>query len=129
MSMIHDCQVRATSMGLMVLIVLLAIKVAPVRGGDLFQCPDGKGRVILRDIPCSVPAPAQPPPAQTPSPVAPSRPRAAAVPPAPKRAASPPVETLPPRLFDCLRVRNVKARRQSPDPLAVELAWEVAVQN
>ena len=49
--------------------------------------------------------------------------------PSKKRAASPPIKTLEPQSSDCLRVRSVKARRQSPDPLSVELAWEVAVQN
>jgi hypothetical protein len=50
------------------------------------------------------------------------------VPPSKKRATAP-GKTLAPRSFDCLRVRSVKARRQSADPLAVELVWEVAVQN
>ena len=60
---------------------------------------------------------------------APSHTREEAVPPARKRATSTPNKTLTPQSSDCLRVRSVKARRQSPDPLAGELAWEVAVQN
>lgn len=116
-------------MGLVALIVLLAIHVAPVWSGDIFQCPDGKGGIVLRDVPCSAPAPDKQPSTQTPSPAAPSRTREEALPPAKKRAAAPPSETLEPRSSACLGVRSVKARRQSPDPLSVELAWEVAVQN
>jgi hypothetical protein len=116
-------------MGLGALLVLLAIHTVPVRGGDIFQCPDGKGGIILRDVPCSAPAPDQQPSSQPPSPPTPRRPREEVVPPARKRATSTPSKTLAPQSSDCLRVRSVKARRQSPDPLAVELAWEVAVQN
>ena len=116
-------------MGLGALLVLLAIHTVPVRGGDIFQCPDGKGGIILRDVPCSAPAPDQQPSSQPPSPPTPPRPREEAEPPARKRATSTPSKTLAPPSSDCLRVRSVKARRQSPDPLAVELAWEVAVQN
>lgn len=127
--MLHDSRFRATSVGLVGLIVLLAIHAVPVRGGDIFQCPDGKGGIILRDIPCSAPAPGQQPSTQPPSPTAPSRTREEAAPPSGKRATSTPSKVLTPQSSNCLRVRSVKARRQSPDPLAVELAWEVAVQN
>lgn len=115
-------------MGLGALLVLLASHTVPVRGGDVFQCPDGKGGIILRDVPCSAPAPDQQPSSPPPSP-APRRTREEALPPAGKRATSTPSTTLAPQSSNCLRVRSVKARRQSPDPLAVELAWEVAVQN
>jgi len=116
-------------LGLVALAVLLVMTVAPARGGDVFQCPDGKGGVILRDIPCAVSVPDQQPPAPPSSPVKPPPAREETLPPAKKRPASPPVETPEPRLSDCLRVRNVKAHTQSADQLAVELAWEVAVQN
>lgn len=117
------------SLGLAGLIGLLAIQAVPVRGGDVFQCPDGKGRIIWRDVPCSAPAPDQQPSTQSPSPGAPSHTREEAVPPSRKRTTSTPGKTLTPQSSDCLRVRSVKARRQNPDPLAVELVWEVAVQN
>ena len=116
-------------MGLLALIILLATTVIPVQGGDVFQCPDGKGGVVLRDVPCSVPGPDQQPPAQTLSPDEPSRPRKEAVPPSRKRAASTSLKTSEPRSSRCLSVQSVKAQRQSHDSLAVELAWEVAVQN
>ena len=116
-------------MGLLALIVLLATTAVPVQGGDVFQCPDGKGGVVLRDVPCSVPAPDKQPPAQTLSPGEPSRPREVAVPPSPKRAASPSRQTPEPRSSNCLSVQSVKAHTQRHDQLAVELAWEVAVQN
>jgi len=125
----HDPGFLAMSLGLAGSIVLLAIHAVPVRGGDVFQCPDGKGRIIWRDVPCSAPAPDQQPSTQPPSPEAPSHTREEAVPPSRKRATSTPGKTLTPQSSDCLRVRSVKARRQNPDPLAVELAWEVAVQN
>jgi hypothetical protein len=129
MSMLHDSRFLVTAMGLVGLIVLLALHVVPVRGGDVFQCPDGKGGSIWRDVPCSAPAPDPPPSTPSPAPAAPSRTREAAVPSAGKRVPSTPGKTLTQQSSDCLRVRSVKARRQSPDPLAVELAWEVAVQN
>jgi len=118
-----------TARGLTTLIVLLASTAVPVQGGDVFQCPDGKGGVVWRDLPCSVPAPDNQPPAQTPSPGEPSRPRKEAVPPSKERAASPALQTPEPRSSRCLSVRSVKAHTQSHDQLAVELAWEVAVQN
>jgi hypothetical protein len=116
-------------MGLLALIVLLVATVVPVQGGDVFQCPDGKGGVVLRDAPCSVPAPDKQPPAQTLSPDEPSRPRKEAVPPSHKRAAPTSLKTSEPRSSHCLSVQSVKAQTQSHDQLAVELAWEVAVQN
>ena len=127
-NMRRDSRFLSTFMGLVVLLVLLATTAAPVQG-DVFQCPDGKGGIVLRDVPCSVPAPDQQPPAQTPSPSEPSRPRKEAVPPSHKRAPSPARQTPEPRSSHCLSVQSVKARTQSHDPLAVELAWEVAVQN
>ena len=129
MNMRRDSRFLPTAMGLLALIVLLATTAVPVQGGDVFQCPDGKGGVVLRDVPCSVPAPDKQPPAQTLSPDEPSRPRKEAVPPSPKRAASPSLKTSEPRSSRCLSVQSVKAQTQSHDPLAVELAWEVAVQN
>jgi hypothetical protein len=129
MNMRRDSRFCSTSMGLLVLIVLLAISAGPVQGGDIFQCPDGKGGVVLRDVPCSVPAPDKQPPVQTPSPDEPSRPRKEAAPPSPKRATSPPLPTSEPRSSNCLSVQSVKAYTQRHDQLAVELAWEVAVQN
>ena len=125
----RDSRFLSTSMGLVALIVLFVTTAVPVQGGDVFQCPDGKGRVVLRDVPCSIPAPDQQPPAQTPSPAEPSRPRKAAVPPSHQRAASPARQTPEPRSSHCLSVQSVKAQTQSHDALAVELAWEVAVQN
>src|SRR5438309_11825222 len=89
MNMRHDSRFLSTAMGLMALIVLTAITAVPVQGGDVFQCPDGKGRVVLRDVPCAVSTLDTQPPAQTPSPGAPSRPREEAAPPSTKRAASP----------------------------------------
>ncbi len=129
MNMRHDTRFLPTSMGLVALIVLLATTAIPVQGGDVFQCPDGKGGSVWRDVPCSVPAPDKQPPAQTPSPAAPSRPREEAVPPSPQRAPSPARQTPEPRSSDCLSVQSVKARTQSHDQLAVELAWAVALQN
>src|SRR4029453_14626103 len=129
MNMRHDSRFFPTAMGLLALIILLATTVIPVQGGDVFQCPDGKGGVVLRDVPCSVPAPDKQPPAQTLSPDEPSRPRKEAVPPSPKRAVSSSRKTSEPRSSQCLSVQNVKAQTQSHDALAVELAWEVAVQN
>lgn len=117
------------SLGLVGLIVLLAIQAVPVQGGDVFQCPDGKGGIILRDVPCSAPAPDKQPSTPPPAPATPSHTREETVSPSRKRATSTPGKTLTPQSSDCLRVRSVKARRQSPDPLAVELAWEVAVHN
>jgi hypothetical protein len=116
-------------MELVALLGLLAITAAPVQGGDVFQCSDGKGGVVWRDVPCSVPAPDKQPPAQIPSPDEPSRPREEAVPPSHKRAPSPARQTSEPRSSHCLSVQSVKAQTQSHDQLAVELAWEVAVQN
>jgi len=129
MNMRRDSRFLSTSMGLVALIVLLATTAVPVQGGDVFQCPDGKGRVVLRDVPCSIPAPDQQPPAQTPSLDEPSHPRKEAVPPSHQRAASPARQTPEPRSSHCLSVQSVKAQTQSHDQLAVELAWEVAVQN
>src|SRR2546428_7896045 len=128
-NMRRDCRFLPTSIGLVALLVLLATTAAPVQGGDVFQCPDGKGGIVWRDVPCSVAAPDQQPPAQTPSPGEPSRPREEAVPPSPRRAPSPARQTSEPRSSHCLSVQSVKAQTQSHDPLAVELAWEVAVQN
>ena len=128
-TMRRDSRFLSTAMGLVALLVLLATTAAPVQGGDVFQCPDGKGGVVLRDVPCSAPAPDQQPPAQTLSPDEPSRPRKEAVPPSHKRAPSPARQTSEPRSSHCLSVHSVKAQTQSHDPLAVELAWEVAVQN
>jgi hypothetical protein len=128
MNMRRDSRFLLTALGLLALIVLLATTAVPVQG-DVFQCPDGKGGVVLRDVPCSVPAPDKQPPAQTPSPDEPSRPSKAAVPPSPKRAASPALKTSEPASSRCLSVQSVKAQRQSHDSLAVELAWEVTVQN
>ena len=51
------------------------------------------------------------------------------MPPSHKRAASPALQAPEPRSSKCLSVQSVKAHTQSHDPLAVELAWEVAVQN
>ena len=116
-------------MGLLVLLVLLAITAVPVQGDDVFQCLDGKGGILLRDVPCSVSAPDQQPPAQTPPPGEPPRSRKEAVPPSHKRATSPALQTSEPRLSKCLSVQSAKAHTQGHDPLAVELAWEVAVQN
>jgi len=113
---------------LLVLLVLLATTAVPVQGDDVFQCPDGKGGIILRDVPCSVSAPDQQPPAQTPRPGESPRSRKEAVPPR-KRAASPALQTPEPRPSKCLSVQSAKAHTQGHDPLAVELAWEVAVQN
>src|SRR5262245_22003821 len=127
--MIRDAKFLSTAMGLVALIVLLATTAVPVQGGDVFQCPDGKGGVVLRDVPCSTPAPDQQPPAQAPSPGEPSYTREEAIPPSKKRAVSPLRQTLEPRSSDCLSVQSVKAHTQSQDQLAVELAWEVAVQN
>jgi len=128
-NMRRDSRFLPTSIGLVALLVLLATTAAPVQGGDVFQCPDGKGGIVWRDVPCSVPAPDQQPPAQTLSPDAPSRPHKEAVPPSHKRAPSPARQTSEPRSSRCLSVQSVKAQTQSHDPLAVELAWEVAVQN
>src|SRR5215831_13187083 len=128
-NMRRDSRFLSTAMGVVALLVLLATTAAPVQGGDVFQCPDGKGGVVLRDVPCSAPAPDQQPPAQTPSPGEPSHPREKAVPPSHKRAPSPARQTPEPRSSHCLSVQSVKAHTQSHDPLAVELAWEVAVQN
>jgi hypothetical protein len=128
-NMRRNSKFLSTFMGLVVLLVLLATTAAPVQGGDVFQCPDGKGGIVLRDVPCSVLAPDQQPPAQTPSPGEPSRPREEAVPSSHKRAPSPARQTPEPRSSHCLSVQSVKAHTQSRDPLAVELAWEVAVQN
>jgi hypothetical protein len=127
--MLYDSRFLATCMGLVGLLVLLAVHAGPVRGGEVFQCPDGKGGVILRDVPCPAPASATPPSTPPPAPAAPLRTREEAVPSPGKRTPSTPGKTLAPRASACLRVRSVKARRHSPDPLAVELAWEVAVQN
>ena len=128
-NMRRDSRFLSTAMGLVALLVLLATTALPVQGGDVFQCPDGKGRIVWRDVPCSVPAPDQQPSAQTPSPDEPSRPRKEAVPPSHKRAPFPARQTPEPRSSHCLSVQSVKAQTQSHDPLAVELAWEVAVQN
>jgi len=128
-NMRRDSRFLSTAMGLVALLVLLATTAAPVQGGDVFQCPDGKGGVVLRDAPCSVPAPEQQPPAQTPSPAEPSHPRKEAVSPSHKRASSPARQTSEPRSSHCLSVQSVKAQTQSHDQLAVELAWEVAVHN
>jgi len=127
-NMRRDSRFLSTFMGLVVLLVLLATTAAPVQG-DVFQCPDGKGGIILRDVPCSVSAPDQQPPAQTPPPGEPLRSRKEAVPPPHKRAASPALQTPEPRSSKCLSVQSAKAHTQGHDPLAVELAWEVAVQN
>jgi hypothetical protein len=127
--MIRDVRFLSTLRGLVALVILLVSNAVPVRGGDVFQCPDGKGGIILRDIPCSGPAPDTQPPAQTPSSGEPPRTREQAVPPSKKPAAAPPVGTPEPRASNCLQVRNVKAHTQSANQLAVELAWEVAVQN
>jgi hypothetical protein len=51
------------------------------------------------------------------------------VPPSPKRTASPSRQTPESRSSHCLSTQSVKAQTQSHDQLAVELAWEVAVQN
>jgi hypothetical protein len=118
---------RATE--LVALIVLLATTAMPVQGGDVFQCPDGKGGMVWRDVPCSVTAPDQQPPAQTPPPGEPAHPREKAVPPSPKHVAPPARQTSEPRSSACLSVQSVKAQPQRHDQLAVELAWEVAVQN
>ena len=128
-NMRRDCRFLPTSIGLVALLVLLATTAAPVQGGDVFQCPDGKGGIVWRDVPCSVPAPDQQPSAQTLSPDAASRPRKEAVPPSHKRAPSPARQTSERRSSHCLSAQSVKAQTQSHDPLAVELAWEVAVQN
>ena|GEM_PF-1728295 len=125
----HDSRFLSTFMGLVALLVLLATTAAPVQGGEVFQCPDGKGGTVWRDVPCSMPAPDQQPSAQTPSPGEPSRPRDKSVPPSHKRAPSPARQTPEPRSSHCLSVQSVKAHTQSHNPLAVELAWEVAVQN
>jgi len=116
-------------MGLLVLLVLLDTTAVSVQGDEVFQCSDGKGGIVLRDVPCSVSAPDQQPPAQTPPPGEPLRPRKEAVPPSPKRAPSPAPRTPEPRSSKCLSVQSIKARTQNHDPLAVELAWEVVVQN
>ena len=125
----HNSRFLSRATGLSVLIVLLATTAVPVQGGDVFQCPDGKGGVVWRDVPCSVTAPDQQPPAQTPPPGEPARPREKAVPPSPKRVAPPARQTSEPRSSACLSVQSVKAHTQRHDQLAVELAWEVAVQN
>jgi hypothetical protein len=129
MHMRRDFRWLSTAMGLLVLSVLLAATAVPVQSGEVFQCPDGKGGVVWRDVPCSMPAPDNQPPAQTPSPGASPRPREVAVPPPPKRAASPSRQPPEPRSSNCLAVQSVKAQTQRHDALAVELAWEVAVQN
>jgi hypothetical protein len=59
----------------------------------------------------------------------PSRSRKGAVPPSPKRVPSPARQASEPRSSNCLSVQSVKAQTQRHDQLAVELAWEVAVQN
>src|SRR5215831_4908881 len=128
-NMRRDSRFLSTAMGLVALLVLLATTAAPVQGRDVFQCPDGKGGVVLRDVPCSAPAPDQQPPAQPLSPDEPPRPRKEAVPPSHKRAPSPARQTSEPRSSHCLSVQGVKAQTQSHDQLAVELAWEVAVRN
>jgi hypothetical protein len=125
----HDSRVLSRAAGLLALMVLLATTAVPVQGGDVFQCPDGKGGVVWRNVPCSVTAPDQQPSTQTPPPDGPARPREKAVPPAPKRAAPPARQRSEPRLSACLSVQSVKAQTQHHDQLAVELAWEVAVQN
>jgi hypothetical protein len=51
------------------------------------------------------------------------------VPPSSKRTAPPARQTSEPRSSACLSVQNVKAQTQRHDQLAVELSWEVAVQN
>ncbi len=129
MNIRHDFRFLSSATGLVALIVLLATTTVPVQGGDVFQCPDGKGGVVWRDVPCSVTAPDQQPPAQTPPPGEPARPREKAVPPPPKRVAPPARQTSEPRSSTCLSVQSVKAHTQRHDQLAVELAWEVAVQN
>ena len=129
MHMRRDSRFLPTSMGLLVLLVLLAITAVPVQGEEVFQCSDSKGGIVLRDVPCSAPAPDQQPPAQTLSPDELSRSRKAAVPPSHKRALSSARQTPESRSSHCLSVQSVKAQTQSHDPLAVELAWEVAVQN
>jgi hypothetical protein len=127
MNIKHDFKFLASAMGLLALIVLLATTPMSVQGGDVFQCPDGKGGVVWRDVPCSVTAPDQQPSAQTPPSDEPTRPREKAVP--PKRVAPPARQTSEPRSSACLSVQSVKAQTQRHDQLAVELAWEVAVQN
>jgi hypothetical protein len=129
MNIRHDFRFLSSATGLVALIVLLATTTVPVQGGDVFQCPDGKGGVVWRDVPCSVTAPDQQPPAQTPPPGEPARPREKAVPPPPKRVAPSARQTSEPRSSTCLSVQSVKAHTQRHDQLAVELAWEVAVQN
>jgi hypothetical protein len=125
----HDSRFLSRATGLVALVVLLTTTVVPVQGGDVFQCPDGKGGMVWRDVPCSVTAPDQQPPAQTPPPGEPAHPREKAVPPSPKRVAPPARQTSEPQSSACLSVQSVKAHTQRHDPLAVELAWEVAVQN
>ena len=120
-NMRRDSRFLSTTMGLVALLVLLAITAAPVQGGDVFQCPDGKGGAVWRDVPCSAPAPDQQPPAQTLSPDEPSRPRKEAMPPSHKRAPSPARQTSEPRSSHCLSVQSVKAQTQSHNQLAVEL--------
>jgi hypothetical protein len=129
MNMRRNSRFLCTSIALVALLALLVTTAVPVLGGDVFQCPDGKGGVVWRDLPCSVSAPDQQPPAQPPSPGVPSHTREKAPASPPQRATAPPVETPEPRSSNCLRVRSVKAHRQSDNQLAVELTWEVAVQN
>jgi hypothetical protein len=125
MNIRHDSRFLSSTTGLVALLVLLATTAVPVQGGEVYQCPDGKGGVVWRDVPCSVTTPDHQPPAQTPPPGEPARPREKAVPPSPKRA-TPPARQ---RSSACLSVQSVKAQTQRHDQLAVELAWEVAVQN
>jgi len=127
MHMRHASSSLSAAMGLVALIVLLATTAVPVQGGDVFQCPDGKGGIVLRDVPCSVSASDKQPPALSPD--TPSHLPKEAVPPSHKRATSPSPKTLAPRSSHCLSVQSVKAQTQSHDQVAVELAWEVAVQN
>ena len=66
MHMRHASSSLSAAMGLVALIVLLATTAVPVQGGDVFQCPDGKGGIVLRDVPCSVSASDKQPPALSP---------------------------------------------------------------
>jgi len=105
-------------MGLLSLLVY-----APAQGSEVFQCPDGRGGWVLRDVPCSITAPGQPESTE------PARPRAPAAPSPRQRKPSAPPDTTQLQGNECLKVQGVKAQVQRGDQLAAELAWEAVVKN
>lgn len=116
------------SRGAIVWVWPLLLVGVPAWGGDVFRCPDGKGGVVWRDVPCTITpealaAPSAPPPT-TPTPqVEPPRP------PATPRPAPAARATSERTVGKCLATRSAKAQVQRADQLAVELLWEAPVQN